>query len=130
MKLGIVVNEGPGQRRSAESAYHFAQAALAKGHEVIRVFFYHDGVHVGARASTPPQDERNIGAQWSALAAEQGLDLVVCVAAAARRGVLDEEAGRRLDQAPAPGSLLPGFRAAGLGQLIECGIDADRLIVF
>ena len=130
MKFGIVVSEGPGQRRSADSAYHFVRAALAKGHEVTRVFFYHDGVHVGARTSTLPQDEHNIGEQWAMLAAEHGLDLVVCVAAAARRGVLDEDAGRLLDQTPAPGRLFPEFRAAGLGQLIECGIDADRLIVF
>ena len=130
MKFGIVVSEGPGQRQSADSAYHFARAALANGHEVTRVFFYHDGVHVGARASTPPQDERNAGESWAALAAEHGLDLVVCVAAAARRGVVDGEAGLRLDQAPAPRSLVSGFRAAGLGQLVECAIDADRLLVF
>ena len=130
MKFGIVVNEGPCQRQSAESAYHFVRAALARGHEVIRVFFYQDGVHAGAGASAPPQDERNIAREWSALAEEHGLDLVVCVAAARRRGVVDEEAGRRLHPAPGPGRLAPRFRAAGLGQLVECGIDADRLLVF
>ena len=130
MKFGIVVGEGPGQRQSADSAYRFARAALAKGHEVIRVFFYQDGVHAGARASAPPQDERNVGEEWSALAEEHGLDLVVCVAAAQRRGVLDEAAGARLDQTPAPAALAPKFRAAGLGQLVEAGIDADRLLVF
>ena len=130
MKFGIVVSEGPGRRQSAASAYRFVRAALAKGHEVVRVFFYHDAVHTAASASAPPQDERRVGEQWAALAAKHGLDLVVCVAAAARRGVLDEEAGQRLDQRPAPVRLLPGFRAAGLGQLIECGIDADRVIVF
>lgn len=130
MKFGIVVNEGPCQRQSADSAYHFVRAAIARGHEVTRVFFYHDGVHVGASASVPPQDERNVSENWSALAAEHGLDLVVCVAAAARRGVLDEDVGARLDPMPAPAGLAPNFRAAGLGQLIACGIDADRLLVF
>ena len=130
MKFGIVVSEGPCQRQSADSAYHFARAAIAKGHEVTRVFFYHDGVHAGTSASVSPQDERNVSESWSALAEEHGLDLVVCVAAAARRGVLDGDAGTRLDPMPVPVGLAPHFRAAGLGQLIECGIDADRLLVF
>ena len=130
MKFGIVVSEGPCQRQSADSAFHFVCAALAKGHEVIRVFFYHDGVHAAASACAPPQDERNVAENWTALAEEHGLDLVVCVAAAQRRGVVDEEAGMRLDQTPAPARLAPNFRAAGLGQLIECGIDADRLLEF
>ena len=129
MKFGIVVGEGPYQRQSADSAYHFVRATLAKGHEIVRVFFYHDGVHVGTRLSEPPQDERNVSARWAALASEHGLDLVVCVAAAQRRGVLDGEGCRRLGM-EASGNLAEGFRSAGLGQLIECGIDADRLLVF
>ena len=128
MKFCIVVGEGPGQRQSADSAYHFVRAALAGGHEVTRVFFYHDGVHAGARRSATPQDERNLPERWSALAREQGLDLVVCVAAAQRRGVIDEPDGMRLDRTC--GDLADGFRAAGLGQLVESGIDSDRLLVF
>ena len=124
MKFCIVVGEGPGQRQSADSAYHFVRAALAQGHEVTRVFFYHDGVHAGAPRSAPPQDERNLPARWSALAREHGLDLVVCVAAARRRGLLGEDDGRT------PGDLADGFRAAGLGQLVTGGLDSERLLVF
>jgi tRNA 2-thiouridine synthesizing protein D len=45
MKFGIVVNEGPYQHQASDSAYLFCKAAIAKGHEVWRVFFYHDGVN-------------------------------------------------------------------------------------
>ena len=45
--------------------------------------------------TTPPQDDRNIVNRWSALAAEHDLDLVLCVAAAQRRGILDADEAKR-----------------------------------
>ncbi|MBT3883934.1 MAG: sulfurtransferase TusD, partial [Rhodospirillaceae bacterium] len=45
MKFGILVNEGPFTHQASDSAYHFTKAALEKGHEIVRVFFYHDGVN-------------------------------------------------------------------------------------
>ena len=47
MKFGILVNEGPFTHQASDSAYQFAKAALEKGHEVMRVFFYYDGVNLG-----------------------------------------------------------------------------------
>ncbi|RPH63573.1 MAG: sulfurtransferase complex subunit TusD [Burkholderiales bacterium] len=117
MKFGILVNEGPYQHEASDSAYLFCKAAIAKGHEVGRVFFYHDGVNNSTRLTEPPQDDRNVVVRWSKLAEEHGVDLVVCVAAALRRGIKDEV-------------LAPGFRISGLGQLVEAGIEADRLVTF
>ena len=68
MKLAVMVNEGPYQHQSADSAYQFTKAALDNGHEITRVFFYHDGVNNGTRYGVPPQDDRNITLQWSDLA--------------------------------------------------------------
>ena len=128
MKFAIQVNEGPYQHQAADSAYHFAAAALEKGHEIFRVFFYHDGVNNATKLTTPPQDDRNIVNRWSELAAQHELDLVVCVAAAQRRGIVDEgEAKRNGKEAE---NIAPGFRISGLGQLVEAGIQADRLVVF
>ena len=81
------------------------------------MFFYHDGVDNATRLTEPPQDDRHIVNRWSKLGQEHSLDLVVCVAAALRRGIKDE-------------MLAPGFRISGLGQLIESGIQADRMVVF
>ncbi|SEH40602.1 sulfurtransferase complex subunit TusD [Magnetospirillum fulvum] len=117
MKFAILVNEGPFNHQASDTAYHFARAALDKGHQILRVFFYYDGVHNGNRLSSPQADERNIVARWSALAEQSGTDLAVCVAAGLRRGIKDEV-------------LAPGFRITGLGQLVEAGIDADRTLVF
>ena len=128
MKFTILVNEGPYQHQASDTAYQFTKAALEKGHEIFRVFFYNDGVNNATRLSVPPQDDRNITQNWTELAEKHGLDLVVCIAAAQRRGILDEDEMKR--QGKDAHNLAPGFRISGLGQLIEGGIQSDRLVVF
>jgi tRNA 2-thiouridine synthesizing protein D len=128
MKFTIQVNEGPYQHQASDSAYLFARAALEKGHEIFRVFFYHDGVNNATRLTTPPQDDRNVVNRWSELAAKHNLDLVVCVAAAQRRGIADADEAKR--NGKDANNIAPGFRISGLGQLIEGGIQSDRLVVF
>ena len=117
MKIGLLVNEGPYNHQAADTAYQFARAVLAKGRQVQRVFFYNDGVNNASKLTEPPQDDRHIVNRWSKLAAEHGIDLVVCVAAGLRRGLVEE-------------NLAPGFRISGLGQLVEAGIESDRLVAF
>jgi tRNA 2-thiouridine synthesizing protein D len=117
MKIGILINEGPFTHQASDSAYRFAVAALAKGHEIYRVFFYKDGVNNANKLSEPQTDDRNLVALWSELGQKNDIDLVVCVAAALRRGIKDEIVKDR-------------FRISGLGQLVEAGIQADRLVVF
>ena len=117
MKFGIVVNEGPFTHQASDSAYQFTKAAIEKGHEVMRVFFYYDGVNNGNKLSEPQAYDRNLVKLWGALAAEHKLDLVICVAAALRRGIRQE-------------ILADGFRISGLGQLVELSMAADRTVVF
>ncbi|WP_299875154.1 sulfurtransferase complex subunit TusD [uncultured Cocleimonas sp.] len=128
MKFTIMVNEGPYQHQSADSALQFARAVLAQGHEIFRVFFYHDGVNNGTRLSVPPADDRLIQKEWSELSKEHDLDLVICIAAAQRRGIMDEAEAKR--QGLDADNIIEGFRISGLGQLIEGGIEADRTVVF
>ena len=117
MKFAILINEGPFTHQASDSAYRFTAAALAKGHEIYRVFFYNDGVYNSNKLSEPQTDDRNLVSLWSKMGKAHDIDLVVCVAAALRRGIKDEV-------------LEDGFRISGLGQLVEAGIQADRLVVF
>jgi tRNA 2-thiouridine synthesizing protein D len=128
MKFSILVNEGPYTHQASDTAYQFTKAALEKGHEIFRVFFYHDGVNNGTRFTVPPQDDRNLQKLWSELSEKHGLDMVVCIAAAQRRGIMDESEAKR--QGIDGNNIAPGFRISGLGQLIEAGIQADRLVSF
>ena len=117
MKFGILVNEGPFTHQASDSAYRFAAAAIEKGHEVSRVFFYNDGGYNSNRLSEPQSDDRNLVSLWADLGNENNIELVVCIAAAVRRGIKEEV-------------LQDGFRSSGLGQLVEAGIENDRLVVF
>ena len=128
MKFALQVNASPNDSNSGYSAYLFIKAALKMKHEIFRVFFYQDGIYHALRFSTPPDDELQMTQKWSELAKEHDIDLVVCISAAQRRGLLsDDEAKRqgKLDQ-----DLADGFRISGLGQLIEAILVTDRFIEF
>jgi tRNA 2-thiouridine synthesizing protein D len=128
MRFAIQVNASPYQSNTGFSAYQFIKAALAQGHEVLRVFFYHEGIYHAFKHNTPPDDEINLTACWADLAAIHKVDLVVCISAAQRRGLLyADEAERRNKQ---DDDLAMGFRIGGLGQWVEALLEADRVIVF
>jgi len=113
---------------SSRRALLFAQAALAGGHEIVRLFFYQDGVHNASSSVVTPQDELDLPRQWRTFVTEHRLDGVVCIAAALRRGVLNaEEAGRYQREAVA---VAAPWELSGLGQLHDAVQDADRLICF
>lgn len=117
MKFGILILEGPYQHQAADSAYNFIQAAIQKGHEIIGVFLYSDGVNNATNLMDPPQDDRHLSKMWSELGDKKGIDIVVCIAAAKRRGITET-------------NLLKGTRISGLGQLNEIALNSDRLITF
>ena len=113
---------------SSRRALLFAQAALAGGHEIVRLFFYQDGVHSASANVVAPQDELDVPAQWRAFVTEHQLDAVVCIAAALRRGVLNQEEADRYNRSAA--NLGQDWELSGLGQLHEAAQLSDRLICF
>jgi tRNA 2-thiouridine synthesizing protein D len=117
VKFAILVNDAPFSGPAAGSALAFARAVLARGHELVRVFFYFDGVQNANRLAAPPADDGNLVRDWSNLAADHGVELVICITAGLRRGVREA-------------NLAPGFRVSGIGQLVEAAILADRLVTF
>ncbi len=128
MIFSIVVTGAPYSSQASASALQFSKSLLKLGHRIHRVFFYADGVHSGSALAAPPQDETNIPADWAALAREHELDLVVCIAAAVRRGVLDQNEARRYEKNGH--NLGDDFNLSGLGQLVEAGILSDRVVTF
>lgn len=113
---------------SSRRALLFAQAALAGGHEIVRLFFYQDGVYNACASVVTPQDEQDLPRQWRTFVSDNQLDGVVCIAAALRRGVLNEEEAQRYQRSAA--SVEAPWALSGLGQLHDAIQDADRLICF
>lgn len=124
MRFVLLITASP-QQPEAWHAYHFCRASLAAGHQVIP-FFYGEAVLVASRLRFLAQDEPVLGELWAGLAAEAGLELPVCVAAAMRRGVTDHDNARRHQLTGE--SLHPAFRLAGLGELTEAMATADRVM--
>ena len=80
------------------------------------------------RYAAPPEDETSITRRWSELAALHSIDLVVCVSAAQRRGLLTTEEAAHAG--PQGNDVAAGFRISGLGQWAEAVLEADRVIIF
>ena len=113
---------------SSRRALLFAQALLAGGHEIVRLFFYQDGVYSASNNIVAPQDEQDIARQWREFVSAHELDGVVCIAAALRRGVLNGEEATRYQRSAV--NLDAPWALSGLGQLHDAAQAADRLICF
>ncbi|MDG9759744.1 sulfurtransferase complex subunit TusD [Ectopseudomonas mendocina] len=127
MKFAIALFAAPHQPASRR-ALRFAQATLAGGHEIVRLFFYQDGVHSAGSNVVSPQDELDLPREWREFVTANGLDAVVCIAAALRRGVLNAEEAQRYARSAA--NLEAPWELSGLGQLHEAAQQADRLVCF
>lgn len=128
MKLAIAIHGAPYSSQAAATALRFARSALAAGHRIGRVFFYHDAVHGASSLTVPPQDEPSPMPGWVELAQSHQIELAVCIAAALKRGVVDANEQHRYELAAS--NLAPPFNIVGLGQLIEAIGSSDRFVTF
>lgn len=127
-RFAILIQGAPYTSQAALSALHFCRALLDQGHTIERLFFYQDGVHNASLLIVPPQDEFHIPQAWQALIEQHGIDAVVCIASALKRGILDAGEAARYDKPAA--NLLPGFTIGGLGLWLEASAKADRVLNF
>lgn len=127
-RFALVVGGAPYGTQDALSAWRFARAAIEAGHQVVRVFFYQDGVYNGSMLQAPESDDFDLYNAWCELATEHETELCVCVAAALRRGVTDQHEAQT--QQLKQFNLEPPFVLTGLGQLAEAALIADRVIQF
>lgn len=113
--------------QQARSAYQFANALLTQQHRIDAIFFYQAGVDNANQLSAPASDEFDLVRAWESLAKKHDIALHVCVAAALRRGIVDEA------NAPAASkiaNLSPAFTLSGLGALAQATLTSDRVIQF
>lgn len=128
MKYALLVMSSPFSGHGAMTAARFARSVLARGHSISRVFFLDSGTTNGASAPVMPQDEKDQLQQWVALAEQHQVELILCIASALRYGMLDDTEASRYDRPAA--TIHPAFTLSGLGQLVDAGAGADRLVTF
>lgn len=114
-RITLLVQGAPRATRADAAALAFARAAVHSGAVVHRVFFYKDAIYAASRFA---RDEDGTAGAWAKLADEHGFELAVCVAAAERRGIVEDE------------SLAAGFAVVGLGQMVEAMEASDRVVTF
>lgn len=127
MNFAIALLAGP-QDPATRSALEFARAVVASGHRISRLFFYRDAVQLASRLSIQPQDETDISLEWHEFIRDNQLDAVVCIAAALRRGILDQAEASRWSR-PAANTGAP-WTLSGLGQWVDALQTADRAVTF
>ncbi|PCJ47188.1 MAG: sulfurtransferase complex subunit TusD [Moraxellaceae bacterium] len=128
MNFALHVTCAPYSKQGNLSALNFARALIEKDHRLTRVFFSSDGVHTGSQLVVCPQDEIDIPACWSELASTNNIELILCISACLKRGLLDEGEAERYEKGSA--NIRAPFIISGLGQLAEAAITNDRLVTF
>ncbi|MGX5913891.1 sulfurtransferase complex subunit TusD [Aliidiomarina sp. Khilg15.8] len=122
----LLVQHGPQQGHHSYSALQFAEAALQKGHRILQVFFYGDGVLHGNAIAHQPGDDQDISALWAKFSAKTEVPLVICATVAARHGVV---AANELESFNA-GNLATGYASGGLTEYTEALASSDHLVQF
>jgi tRNA 2-thiouridine synthesizing protein D len=128
MKFALLITAAPFSQQSAHTALRFARAVISSGHSIERVFFFRDGVHNASQLTVMPQDENNVPSEWQHFCRNENIDAVVCVSAALKRGIVDAREQTR--HSLTASNIAPGMTIAGLGQLADMLISADRVITF
>lgn len=128
MNYALLITAPAHSSQGSRTALRFARAVVERGHSLGRVFFYSDAVSIGTALGVAPQDEDDVTAAWAQLAAAAQIELLVCVGASLRRGLVDETEAKRY-RLPNH-NLHPSFEIAGLGQLVEASQSCDRLVTF
>ncbi len=82
----------------------------------------------GACSTVTPQDEVNPTLQWANFAGKEGVELILCVSSALKRGLLDASEAQRYEKEAE--TVHPAFQISGLGQLIDASASSDRLMTF
>lgn len=103
--------------QAAFLAYQVAEQLLASGHHIRQIFFFQNGVSNANGLVDPASDEVNLVERWQQLAQAHSLSLHLCISAAQRRGIVEE-------------NIAEGFVLAGLGEFSQATLTADRLLTF
>lgn len=115
MKFSVTVRAAP-DKSGHLLALRTCEEILQQGHDLVQVFFYESAVYAASPLQVPDQDELALLQRWQTLAQTYQTPLFVCVAAALKRGIVNEQEITSLGLPHA--NLATGFEITGLGEWV------------
>jgi sulfur relay protein TusD/DsrE len=116
--LSILLTTGPYTSQNTDTVIEIAKAAIKKGHKVLGIYLFMDGVlNTNKNIDSLSDEERNIARLLEELTAT-GIKFFSCPVCCSYRGIKDENL------------LIEGSTFDGLGGLSELVLDSDRFLVF
>jgi len=116
--LSILLTTGPYTSQNTDTVIEVTKAAVKRGHEVMGIYLFMDGVlNTNKDIDSLSDEERNIARLLEELTA-MGVRIFSCPVCCSYRGIKDEKL------------LIEGATFDGLGGLSELVLDSDRFIVF
>jgi tRNA 2-thiouridine synthesizing protein D len=115
MRYVLAIKQPVYGNESAYLAYLLAEKIMAAGHEISQIFFFQNGVSNALATVLPASDEFHLPQHWRQFSQKNDVPLHLCISAAARRGVVEQ-------------NLADGFTLAGLGEFSQVMMTCDRLL--
>jgi len=128
MKYQLNIYSSPWNSSAQADALAFATALSSSEHQLVRIFFFMDGVYTGLSSQAPASDEPDWRQLWTGLQQRTQCELLLCIAASANRGLLNDSEAQR--QAKPVATVEAPFELVGLGQWAAGFGDCDRVVSF
>lgn len=109
-------------------AFRYAESVIKLGHQIERIFFYHDAVYLASTLSCFPQDEYNLNMLWQEWISANSIPATACIASSLKRGIIDADEAKRYNKCSA--NLHPSIDLAGLGTWLVAVQNSDQHISF
>ncbi|AYN24558.1 sulfurtransferase complex subunit TusD [Buchnera aphidicola] len=128
MNYTVLVTGSAYGTQNASTAFLFCQSLIKMSHTLNSVFFYCDGVLNANNLNKSAIDEFNLLAAWQKLNKKHKVKLYVCISAALRRGIVEDE--KLSNIMIKKGNFASFFQSSGLVELANSIQISDRIIQF
>lgn len=124
----LMVHSANYANQSSRSALKYAQAVINRGHTLKAIFFYQDGVCHANALTLIPTDELDTNNGFKTLKNTFEIPLLICVTAAEKRGIIDEQQAKT--ESLAHFNVDGAYTVAGLAEMAGIAAEADYVVQF
>ncbi|MCB1616610.1 MAG: sulfurtransferase complex subunit TusD [Pseudomonadales bacterium] len=128
MKFTLVIQSSPVNTEGSLTALRFAEALIANNQQIYRVFLTSDGVLNTSALTQMPQGENNLPELWHKFAKDNHIEIVACISAALKRGVINSAEANRYQKESS--NMFDDTVLAGLGEYVDALKESDRVVCF